>query len=234
MQVAILAGGLATRLQPLTDRVPKSMVEVQGKPFLQYQIELLKCHDVRDIVLCVGHLSDQIRNYFGDGRHFGVRVTYSDEGDQRLGTAGALKFAEDLLADEFFVLFGDSYLILDYQAIMGYFLAWDKLGLMVVYRNENRDDSSDVLFEGGFVTAYHKENPLPGMVYINEGLSVLRRTALAKTPSERPVSLQEFFKGLIAERNLLALETEQRFYECGSFAGLREFERLVAEGGVVL
>ncbi len=232
MQIAILAGGLATRLHPLTERIPKSMVEIKGKPFLQYQIELLRRHDVRDIVLCVGHLANQIRAYFGNGQRFGVHIAYSDEGEQCLGTAGALKFAEGLLADEFFVLFGDSYLLLDYRAIMEYFLAWDKLGLMMVYRNENRHDSSDVLIEEGFVAAYDKENPMPGVVYINEGLSVLRRQALAMISSEQPLSLQTFFKMLITQRQLLALETKQRFYEVGSFAGLQEFERLVADGDV--
>lgn len=232
MQIAILAGGLATRLHPLTERIPKSMVEIKGKPFLQYQIELLRYNDVRDVVLCVGHLAEQIKDYFGDGRHFGVNITYSDEGERRLGTAGALKFAEDLLADEFFVLFGDSYLLLDYRVIMEYFLARDELGLMVVYRNENRYDSSDVLVEDGFVTAHNKENALPGMVYINEGLSVLRKQALGIIPPDRQLSLQAFFQKLIAQKQLLALETKQRFYEIGSLAGLQEFERLVAEGGV--
>jgi len=232
MQVAILAGGLATRLHPLTEQIPKPMVEIRGKPFLRYQIELLRHNQVRDIVLCVGHLADQIRAYFGDGQRFGVHIAYSDEGEQRLGTAGALKLAEDLLADEFFVLFGDSYLLLDYQAIMEYFLARDKLGLMVVYRNENRYDSSDVLVEGDLVTAYDKEHPLPEMVYINEGLSVLRRQVLVMIPPRQPLSLQTFFRGLIAQRQLLALQTKQRFYEIGSVAGLQEFERFVAEGGV--
>jgi len=213
MQVAILAGGLATRLRPLTNRVPKSMVEIHGKPFLQYQIELLRANHIQDIVLCVGHLSGQIRSYFGDGRRYGVRITYSDEGDRRLGTGGALKFAEDLLASEFFVLFGDSYLLLDYPA------------------NDNLYDSSDVLMEDGLVIAYDKENPLPGMVHINVGLSVLRRQSLTVIPRGQSLSLQAFFRELIAQRQLLALETRQRFYEIGSLEGLHEFERLVTKWG---
>lgn len=232
MQIAILAGGPATRLQPLTKRIPKSMVEIEGKPFLQYQIELLRANGVKDIVLCVGHLADQIKGYFGDGGRFGVAIQYSDEGERRLGTAGALKFAEELLADVFFVMFGDSYLMLDYRAIMECFLARDRLGLMVVYRNENLYDSSDVIVEGGFVKLYDKDHPAPEMVYINEGLSVLRKEALAALPAGQPVSLQEFYQGLIAQRQMLALETQQRFYEIGSLAGLEEFERFVAAGGV--
>lgn len=232
MQIAILAGGLATRLRPVTERIPKSMVEIEGKPFLQYQIGLLRRNGVRDIVLCVGHLADQIKGYFGDGSRLGVHIQYNDEGNRRLGTAGALKFAEELLADVFFVMFGDSYLMLDYGAIMQYFLARDRLGLMVVYRNKNRCDSSDVIVEGGFVKVYDKDHPSPDMVYINEGLSVLRKKALAALPVGQPISLQEFYQRLIAQRQLLALETQQRFYETGSLAGLEEFERLVAAGGV--
>ena len=232
MQIAILAGGLATRLYPLTKNIPKSMVMIAGKPFLQYQVELLRRHNITDIVLCVGHLSEQIKGYFGDGSRFGVRIRYSDEGERRLGTAGALKWAEPLLEDVFFVMFGDSYLMLDYKAIMDYFLAYDRLGLMVVYRNENRYDTSDVVIKDGLVVAYDKENPTPEMVYINEGLSILRKEALSFIPRGQPLSLQQFFRILIEQRQLLAFETKQRFYEIGSFAGLEEFSRLVSEGGI--
>lgn len=206
------------------------MVQIQRKPFLEYQIELLRQNGVRHIVLCIGHFAEQITSYFGDGRQFGVHISYSDEGGRHLGTAGALKFAEGILSDVFFVMFGDSYLILDYQEIMNCFLDSDKLGLMVVYRNDNCYDTSDILVQDGFVTAYDKERPLPGMVYINHGLSVLNKKALALIPSAKPTSLQEFLKNLIAQRQLLAFETKQRFYEIGSFAGLQEFESLVAEG----
>lgn len=232
MQVAILAGGLATRLRPLTQEIPKSMVEVQGKPFLQHQMELLHSNGVRDLVLCVGHLSEQIKSHFGDGRRWGVRISYSDEGERRLGTAGALKLAEPLLADQFFVLFGDSYLMLDYGAIMDHFLTRDRLGLMVVYRNNNQYDTSDLLVEAGYVVAYDKEHPLPGMMHINEGLSVLRKPALATIPPGQPMSLQAFMRNLIVRKQLLAFETTQRFYEIGSFSGLSEFEQLIAAGGM--
>jgi NDP-sugar pyrophosphorylase family protein len=232
MQVAILAGGQATRLNPLTQTIPKSMVLIEGKPFLQYQLESLAAHGVRDVVLCVGHLAKQVRDYFGDGSRFSVQIVYSDEGEQALGTAGALKFAEKVLADRFFVLFGDSYLMLDYAGIWDYFNRQDKLGLMVVYHNEGRYDTSDVLVKAGLVTAYERKSLLPGMIYINEGLSVLRTAALQLVPEGQSVSLQTFFGRLIERRQLLALETQQRFYEIGSFAGLGEFRQLVRSGGI--
>jgi NDP-sugar pyrophosphorylase family protein len=232
MQVAILAGGLATRLRPVTEQIPKSMVEIVGKPFLEYQVELLRRNDVCDIVLCVGHLSEQIKDYFGDGTRYGVHLTYSDEGEQRLGTGGALKLAEPALADVFFVLFGDSYLMLDYRAIMDYFLARDRQGLMVVYHNENRYDSSDVLVEDGLVTAYDKGHPVPGMIYINHGLSIMRKQILAAAPSNTPFTLETLMRQVTSQGQLLAFETKQRFYEIGSFAGLQAMRQLVAKGGL--
>ena len=225
-----MAGGLGTRLGPLTARVPKSMVEVHGRPFLGWQLDLLRHHGVTDVLLCVGHLADVIRGYAGDGSAFGIRIRYSDEADRKLGTAGALRWAEPLVADAFFVIFGDSYLLLDYRAVMEHFLARDRRALMVVYRNEGRWGASDVRIEDGFVTEY-ASSPRPGLVHINMGLSVLRRETLGALAPGRPASLQDLLRPLIAHRQLLAYETDQRFYEIGSPAGLAALDRLVAEGG---
>ena len=232
MQAAILAGGRATRMEPLTTRVPKSMLPVLGKPFFQYQLELLRRNGVRELVLCVGHLADQIENYFGDGSAFGVRIRYKDEGEKRLGTAGALKFAEDVLDDVFMVLFGDSYLMYDYRKIMDHFLLRKHLGMMVIYRNDNEFDSSDIVVDGEYVQIYDKDQPSPGMVHINSGLSVLRREVLENLSPGQPASLQEFYQALIAQREMLALEVDQRFYGIGSRSGLDEFERLAASGTI--
>src|SRR5690348_17236437 len=133
MQMAILAGGLATRLRPITETIPKSMVPVQGKPFLEHQIALVRAHGVTDLVLCVGHLYQPIEAYFGDGSRFGLRIRYSVEADRLLGTGGALKQAEPLLEDRFFLMYGDSYLLYDYAEVMA--RARDHEALMVVYHN---------------------------------------------------------------------------------------------------
>jgi len=231
MQIAILAGGLGTRLGPLTKDQPKSMVDVHGRPFLAWQLDLLRRQGVTDVVLCVGHLAGPIARHFGDGSAFGVRLRYSDEGERRLGTAGALRWAQALLEEAFFVMFGDSYLLFDFRAIMEHFLARDRLALMVVHRNENRWNRSDVAVEEGHVTAY-AATPRPGMVHINAGLSVLRRAALETIASQPSASLQDLYATLIPQRQLLAYETRQRFCEVGSLAGLEEFRRLVAEGGL--
>jgi len=230
MQIVILAGGLGTRLRPLTERMPKCMVSVHGRPFLEYQLELLGRRGVRDVVLCVGYPGEAVLAHFGSGHRFGVHIVYSWERAGLLGTAGALKNAEPLLAPEFFVTYGDCYLPLDYRQIMRSFQASGALGMMVVYRNHDRWGRSDVAVRDGRVVAYDKTRRLPGMVYINHGLSVLRRRSLALIPRGQSASQEEFFRQLMGLGELRAYETRQRFYEIGSPPGLAEFRRLAAQG----
>jgi NDP-sugar pyrophosphorylase family protein len=206
------------------------MIKVHGKPFLEYQIELLRRHGIMSIVLCVGYLGHMVKDYFGDGSKFGVDIRYSDEGQRLLGTAGALKRAEPLLDDEFFPIYGDSYLLLDYAAVMDYFQRHDRLTLMVIYRNENRYERSNVAAADGFVLSYDKEKQTPEMVYINYGVSVLQKEVLRYIPSRRAYSQEELYHRLIQEGQILAYETTQRFYEVGSPQGRAEFGRLVASG----
>jgi MurNAc alpha-1-phosphate uridylyltransferase len=231
MQVVILAGGLGTRLRPLTNRVPKSLIEIHGKPFLEYQIELLKHNEINDIVLCVGHLAEQIKDYFRDGKVFGVDIQYSEEDKELLGTAGALKKAEPLLEETFFVLDGDSYLPLDYAEVMSYFKERDKLALLVVYRNYNRYDRSNVVIDAEMVKVYSREKQVPSMIYIHAGLSIVTKEALALVPDGQPVSQDELWSKLISRNELLAFETDCRFYEVGSFSGLEEFRQLMGQRG---
>jgi NDP-sugar pyrophosphorylase family protein len=224
MQVAILAGGLATRLRPMTETIPKSMVMVQGKPFLAYQLDYLKKDGIRDIVLCVGHLKEQIETYFGDGSRFGVRIQYSKEEGPLLGTAGALRNAIDLLDDTFFVMYGDSYLFLDFNEIWKFFHQYTKSGLMVVYKNDNRYDRSNVSIEGNYVEKYSKTEQTPDMVYIDYGVSILRKKVLDFIPENEYHSLVTLFLSLIVQKELLAFPVKQRFYEIGSKEGLAEFQ----------
>ena len=232
MQMVILAGGLGTRMRPLTYELPKVLIPVNGKAFLHHQIDLLKEHGIRDIVLCVGHLADQIRTHFGDGGWLGVRIRYGEEREMLLGTAGALKNAEPLLEDDFFLLYGDSYLPMDYREVMRYFRPRGALGLMVVYHNSNQFERSNVIVRDGRVAVYDKEGRTPGMEYINSGLSVLRKEALSLVPAGRPFSQEELYRLLIERGDLLAWETKHRFYEIGSRQGLAEFRELLASGGL--
>lgn len=228
MQIVILAGGLGTRMRPLTEQVPKAMIDVCGKPFLEHQIGLLKKNGVYDIVLCVGYLSKQIEAYFGDGSKFGVRIKYSKEKERLLGTGGALKHAEDLLEDEFFVMYGDSYLPIDFEEVRRHFKDAGRLGLMVVYKNMDRYDKSNVAIENGMVVAYDKDRKDKRMVYIDYGLSLLSKKVLSGLPQGEPFPLERVCKKLILQRQMCAFETAQRFYEIGSPEGLADLEGYLA------
>ncbi len=226
MQAVILAGGLGTRLRPATARTPKAMVLVNGRPFLEYEVRLLRSGGVDDLVVCLGHLGETIRRRFGSGRSLGVRMRYSEDGPKLLGPAGALKKAEPLLGESFFVTYGDVYLRAPYAALMKRLLSSDKLAVMAAYRNENRHGRSDLRIEGGAVTRYDKTGA-GGMSWINYGVTAMRKRALALIPAGRAVGEEEFYGGLVRRRELLAFPVTRRFYEIGNPDSLDEFTRFV-------
>jgi N-acetyl-alpha-D-muramate 1-phosphate uridylyltransferase len=222
MQCVILAGGLATRLRPITETIPKSMVEVCGLPFLAYQLEILKRNGVDEVVLCVGHLSEQIEEYFKDGEEFGIKILYSREEEGLLGTGGALKNALSFLQAEFFLIYGDSYLDIDYRPVYDRFLQIDSPLLMTVFKNDNRWVESNVIYDAGSVTVFDKQAHDPAMRYIDYGLSVLSRSILDEIPDGEPYSLDHIYHRLAGEGRLAGYEVFQRFYEIGSPEGLEE------------
>ena len=225
--VAILAGGLATRLRPITEKIPKSLVSVAGKPFLAHQLELLHARGIRHAVLCIGYLGEMIQREFGDGQAYGVRLDYSFDGPKLLGTGGALKRALPFLGDEFFVLYGDSYLPAEYRPIAEFFRRSGKLGLMTVYRNEGRYDTSNVVFRDGEIAVYDKKNRPPEMRHIDYGLSLFKASVFKSYSAGQPFDLAEVMGGLVRERQLAGYEVRDRFYEIGSPAGLAELESLL-------
>ncbi|PTY01340.1 nucleotidyl transferase [Verrucomicrobia bacterium LW23] len=225
--VAILAGGLATRLRPITEKIPKALVDVAGRPFLAHQIELLRAQGVTRLVLCVGYLGGMIRDQFGDGSAHGVELLYSEDGPTLLGTGGALRKALPLLGDAFFVLYGDSYLPIDYQAVAAAYTAAAQPGLMTVYHNQGRWDTSNVWFEGGTLRVYDKKNRTPQMRHIDYGLSILHRDTLARRPADIPFDLAEVLTDLSHQGRLAGYEVHQRFYEVGSHSGLAELNALL-------
>lgn len=231
LPVAILAGGLATRLRPITERVPKALVEVAGKPFAEHQLELLCSHGLTDIVFCLGYLGEQVQARLGDGGRWGARIRYSFDGPRLLGTGGALINALPLLGDGFLVLYGDSYLECDYAAVERAFRASGRQGLMTVFRNGGELDRSNVLFQDGRILRYDKRNPSPDMQHIDYGLGALRASSLASYPADRPLDLATVYQDLLAKDQLAALEVTQRFYEIGSLEGLRETELHLATKG---
>jgi NDP-sugar pyrophosphorylase family protein len=228
--VAILAGGLATRLRPITEKIPKSLVPVAGKPFLAHQLELLHARGIRRAVLCLGYLGEMIQRDFGDGHAFGLRLDYSFDGPKPLGTGGAIKHALPLLGDEFFVLYGDSYLPVEYRPIAEFFRHSGKLGLMTVYRNEGRYDTSNVVFHDGEIAVYDKKNRPPEMRHIDYGLSLFKAAVFNSYSADEPFDLAEVMSKLVRQKQLAGFEVRERFYEMGSPAGLSELETLLKTG----
>ena len=229
LPIAILAGGLATRLRPITETIPKALIEIAGEPFLGHQLRLLSGGGIRHAVLCAGYLGEQIRAYAGDGSAFRMRIEYSFDGPQLLGTAGAIKRALPLLGDAFFVIYGDSYLPCDYAAASQAFLDSGKLGLMTVFRNQGRWDSSNVEFSGGRILAYDKANRAPRMQHIDYGLGVFRRQAFDAVLDNRSHDLAALYRSLLGEGELAAWESPQRFYEIGSQDGIRELTEFLSQ-----
>ncbi len=226
--VAILAGGLATRLGPLTAKVPKVLLPVAGRPFLAHQLELLRQQGFRRVVLCVGHLGEEVRAQFGDGSAWGLRLEYSFDGSVLMGTGGALRRARPLLGECFFVLYGDSYLPIEFGPIAKCFAECGRLGLMTVFRNDGLYDTSNVIFREGEILVYDKKARLPEMKHIDYGLSLFRAAAFDAWPEDQPFDLADVMQNLLARGQLAAFEVRQRFYEIGSPAGLAELEAFLA------
>lgn len=227
ISVALLAGGLATRLRPITEKVPKVLVPVAGKPFLTHQLELLRGQGIRRVVLCLGHLGEMVVNEFGDGAAYGMQLEYSFDGPKLLGTGGALRQALPKLGREFFVLYGDSYLTCPFAPIAEFFQRSAKSGLMTVYRNEGLYDTSNVVFRDGEISVYDKKVKLPEMRHIDYGLSLFRADVFEKYPADEKFDLADVMTGLVTEKQLAGYEVPERFYEIGSHAGLAELETLL-------
>ena len=232
LPVAILAGGLATRLRPATERVPKSLLEVNRQPFLAHQLRLLHSRGIRRVVLCVGHLGEMIREAIGGGQEFGLSVDYSFDGPTLLGTAGAVKQALPLLGEAFFVLYGDSYLPCDYAAVENAFERSGKLSLMTVFHNDGKWDTSNVEFSSGRIVAYRKQARTARMNYIDYGLGVFRAEAFAGVPAGQASDLASLYEELLRRGEMAGYEVTQRFYEIGSPEGLRETAEYIAAQGV--
>jgi NDP-sugar pyrophosphorylase family protein len=230
--VAILAGGLGTRLQPVTRKVPKALIEVAGKPFICRQLDYLFRQGIAKVVVCVGYLGEQIETAIGDGRAFGLTVQYSYDGPVLLGTGGALRRALPLLGERFFALYGDSYLPCDFRAVQRAFLQSGKPALMTVLHNEDQWDKSNVSFRDGQIVEYNKSAPRPEMTYIDYGLGILTSAALQSYPKDRAFDLSDVYHELSLAGQLTGFEVTERFYEIGSQQGLKETEAYFSARGI--
>ena len=238
MQCVILAGGLGTRLWPTTQTLPKALIPVNGRPFATYQLTWLSRQGITEVVYCIGYLGPQIRAALGDGSRFGLTLRYVDEGDDLRGTGGALRGAFDAgaLAEVFFVLYGDSFLPVQFAPVLAAFRASGCRALMTVMRNEGRWDASNAVFIAPFVTLYDKqpdETTRARMKYIDYGLSVLARDLVAeRIPAGAKMDLADLFKQMSLAGELAGFEIANRFYEVGSQAGIADFSQFVARTGL--
>jgi N-acetyl-alpha-D-muramate 1-phosphate uridylyltransferase len=226
--IAILSGGLARRLRPITENIPKSMLEFGEKPFIQCQIELLKKNGFKNILICLGYLGEKIENFLRDGRQYGVQIKYSYDGEILLGTGGAILKAKKYLSDVFFVLYGDSYLDIDYRKIRNFFYENNKknnyLGLMTVFKNNDLYDRSNVVYNNNMVNLYDKKNVTPDMDHIDYGLSILKKESLDLIgPENCFYDLADLLNDLSRRNQLLGYEVKKRFYEIGSKDGIKDF-----------
>ena len=232
--LAILAGGLATRLRPVTQTIPKSLVSVADEPFIAHQLRLVRREGVGRVVLCVGHLGEMIRDFVGDGRQFGLDVVYSFDGEHLMGTGGALRRALPLLGSEFFVLYGDSYLDIAYPPALLSFRRSRAAALMLVFRNEGRWDTSNVQFDGARVVRYGKRDLAPDLRYIDYGLGILSARVLAEKPADEAFDLAEVYAALAASGQLAGYEAPRRFYEIGTPQGLAETDDYLRESTMTI
>ncbi len=222
LPVAVLAGGLATRLRPITEKIPKALVDVAGQPFVVRQMDYLRQQGISRVVLCLGYLGEQVEAVVGDGSAFGLDVRYSWDGPRLLGTGGALRQALPLLGGKFFVFYGDSYLPIDFRAVERDFLASGKPALMTVLKNGDQWDKSNVLFRDGCIAEYNKWAPRPEMTHIDYGLGVMSASVLENALANEPFDLADIYHELSVRGVLAGHEVFERFYEIGSHKGLDE------------
>lgn len=225
MQAVILTGGLGTRLRPLTYSVPKGMVEIKGRPFLEYLILYLKRFGVGRILLCTGYLGEMIEEYFKDGLAFGVEIAYSRE-ETPLGTGGALKKAFPLLEEEFFLTNGDTLLPVDYRKMREVFKDFSGLVMIGAYPSEEKPNLS---IDGkGVVTGYSRKGEGVGFAYVDAGVSLFRRGIAEYFPGGEKFSLEnEVYPKLIESAQIKAFPLAERFYDIGTPEGVERFEEFV-------
>jgi MurNAc alpha-1-phosphate uridylyltransferase len=235
MQCLVLAGGLGTRMRPLTESVPKALLPVGGRPFAEYQLEWLASQGVTNIVFSVGHLGDAIERELGDGERWGVRLRYVHERGGLLGTAGAVRLAAHVgvLDDTFFVLYGDAYLRVDLNALQERFCTCALPVLMTVYRNEGRWFASNVRYENGLVVLYDKfAAGQPHMHHIDYGLLAMRRSVIEeKVAPGTAADLAPILTDLSRAGRVAGFEATERFFEIGSQKGIEELDEHIQRMG---
>ena len=229
LPIVILAGGVATRLSPITKTIPKSLLDVAGEPFISYQLRELARQGICDVVLCIGHLGEQIEAFVKDGAEYGLCVQYSYETKNLLGTGGAISNALHLLKDEFFVLYGDSWLEIDYCSVYESFRNSNCSALMTVFRNDGQWDASNVEMDGEKIKLYSKTRRNLRMTHIDYGLGILKQEVFRQHVQGANFDLSEIYENLSETGRLASFEAKKRFYEIGSREGLYEMNQLLKQ-----
>ena len=231
LPVVILAGGLATRLRPITENIPKSLVEVAGAPFICHQLKYLETQGIRKVTLCIGYLGEMVQSVIGDGQNFNIDITYSFDGNSLLGTGGAIKKALPLLPDNFFVLYGDSFLPIDLLKVEEKFFESSKTSLMTIFENSNQWDKSNVSYVDGKLIKYDKYFPSANMTYIDYGVGILSKAAFDGYDGDQCFDLSEIYEKLCHKSDLEGYPVTNRFYEIGSHQGLEETTQFLLNKG---
>ena len=226
-RLALLAGGMATRLYPLSLDTPKSLIRVAGEPFIAHQLRWLRNNGLREIVICCGHLARQIQNFAGDGSRFGISIQYSHDGAEPRGTGGAIRAALPLLGKRFLIMYGDSWLSEPIEPIWRAYRQSGRPALMTVFRNDNRWERSNVEVRNGLVVRYNKRQPSSAMYFVDYGLSAMDSDVVAHWKTSA-FDLADIWTGLADYGMLAAWQARSRFYEIGSLTGLRETEAVIS------
>jgi N-acetyl-alpha-D-muramate 1-phosphate uridylyltransferase len=232
MQVVVLAGGLATRMLPMTERIPKVLLPIAGRPFLDWLIDRLVIGGATELLLCIGHLGDRVVDHVGDGRAYAIPIHFSEDGPTPLGTAGSIAAASALLQEEFIVTYGDSYLPIDLRTPLEMLQNHREAdAALVVWKNDNHLEPSNVAVEGDDVIRYDKTRSEQGATldHIDFGAIAVRRASLDALPIERPIGLDVLQREWASRRKLVACRVNERFYEIGSPAGFADLETYLAQ-----
>ena len=230
LPVAILAGGLAQRLHPVTKKIPKALIDINGEPFIYHQLNYLKDQGIVRVVLCVGHMGELIQEYVGNGEMFGLKVSYSFDGPVLLGTGGALRKALPQLGKHFFVLYGDSFLPIQFESVQDTFFSKAKPALMTVVENKGQWDQSNVVYQKEEIIDYNKESPRPEMTFIDYGLGVLSAKIIQEYPESKEFDLANVYHNLAKRGQLAGHQADNRFYEIGSLAGIEDTKTFLNKG----
>lgn len=228
LPVVILAGGLATRMHPHTKTLPKALLSIHGQPFIEHQLCLLAEKGIQDIVLCLGHLGEQVIEYVEKKNKYGLNIQWSMDGPHLLGTGGAIYNALPLLSEQFMVLYGDSYLDIDYKVIADAYQKSSQPALLTIYKNNNQFDTSNIQYENGCIIDYNKTHKTDKMQYIDYGLSCLHKKIFTDWKNTT-FDLSDVYTFLVKNRAIVGYEVTQRFYEIGSPHGLAALETYLSQ-----